>query len=761
MSERRVKLPLHGEEIIKLVNHISGIDPTYINAILHDIANGLEIISGLPKNRIYLSLPQLYGAEKGFLEPFHVRGYPQHPAKLALIALDDDRAEIRFSVSRPLRKTYEAKAYRSLKPILALDYAVGDMEGSELLGETLDIKSSLIFPVLNDDRVLGVVAIDSTEQCQQEAFSSFKDVVAEFLDSVAQKLSDVRDYWGPVIQERRIEEEMKAYKASLILELPIQEGIADLAVLMVPSLDTVCGREVRCLLPFSLASRDENDRKLFEEILRGNGSRGSMILGSESFALTSELMERGYHDVRFKTDTSNTPSFFPLKNLANSFEGELEKKSGFAAAIYYPVVDRQRDPLYAIIFYLKQETVKKVKAMLPKLEGKSLLKSKMRTLETRINAVLYDLSASTLVTDHLIKTYEVDKRYEDFNRMKDIRKGLTEFLHTILYNIMVVSSADCGTIGVVGNINGKKYVIVEREGGVVVGAKAGDIHGSYIWPVKVGIPGELLTSELSLSGIAAAQGKTKVAHGIEGVEHDKFMPCPGTKSALAVPIVVGQETIAVINLGSLKKFFFPEKKQKLLEMISEMVGANVHRLIMKFEVSVEVLKLYGGRYPYIKNDALNYLAELYHSYFIDLPKFLDDILKNYKSRRRDRKDRERHITLRDIKTTYFDSSLERIKLEEYLEKADNDIAKYIYLALTNRKASFFDAVQDAYSRHDISRNVALLVFERAKLTLANSQVTRIAVHLNVCAENYKGDYEEKKKIERFRQFYKKTIGIKI
>ena len=182
---------------------------------------------------------------------------------------------------------------------------------------------------------------------------------------------------------------------------------------------------------------------------------------------------------------------------------------------------------------------------------------------------------------------------------------------------------------------------------------------------------------------------------------------------------------------------------------------------MKYEVSVEVLKLYGGRYPYIKNDALNYLAELYHSYFMDLTKFLDDVMKNYESRRRDRKDKESHITLKDIKATYLDSSLERINLEEYLEKADNDIANYIYLMLTNRKASFLDAVQDAYSRHDISRNVALLVFEKAKLALAKPQVTRIAVHLNVCSENYKGNYEEKKKIERFRQFYKKTIGIKI
>ncbi len=750
------------EEVNRLVNHINGIDGTYINAILHDISDGLETISGFPKNRIYLSLPPWYGSRKQVLDPFHIRGYPQHRAvKTTLIAIEDDLNENSLSLSQPLQKTYEAKAYRSSKPIMAANYAESEMQGSARLGKALDIKSSFIFPLTNKGTVLGVVTIDSTEQSEPDAFSSLKDVVVEFLGAIAQKLSDVLNYWAPVIQERRAEEIMRAYKTSLILELPLREGIADLVVLMVPSADTACSEKTRCLVPFSFAVRDENDRKVFEETLNDKRYAGRMILGSKSFILTSELVEKGCEKVKFMPETSNTPSFFRLREFVCDFETELEEKAGFNAAICYPVVDRHKDLLYAVIFYLKPDAARKVKTMLPKGEGKSLLKSKMKALESRINSVLYGLSASTLVTDHLIKISDVNKRYEDFNKMKDIRKGLTEFLHTILYNVMAVSGADCGTIGVVGNINGKKYVIVEREGEVVVGAKAGDIHNSYIWPVRVGTPVDLLTKELSLSGMAAAQGKTKMAFGIEGVENDGFMPCPDTKSAIAVPIVVGQETIAVMNLGSRKRYFFSDKTQKLLEMISEIVGANVHKLILKYEVSVEVLKLYGGRYPYIKNDALNYLAELYNSYFIDLTGFLDAIMENYKSRRRDRKDKENHITLKDIKTTYLDSSLERINLEEYLEKADNDIANYIYMVLTHRKASFFDAVQDAYSRHDISRNVAMLVFEKANLALPKPQVARIAAHLNVCSENYKGDYEEKKKIERFRQFYKKTIGIQI
>ncbi len=752
----------HSEEIDRLINHVNSLDRIYLNAILHDISDGLEIISGLPKNRIYLSLPAYYGSVKEVLEPFHIRGHMQYPVRNMSLAIREDGPDNSLSLPQSLQNTFEAEAYKSCKPVMALRYSESDMEGSVIIGKTLNIKSSVLFPIILKDKILGVAALDSMEYLKQDIFLSFKGLIAEFLKAVAQKLSDVVDYWSPTIQERRAEETMKAYKVSLVLELPVREGIADLAVLMVPSLDTVCGEKIGCVIPFSLASRDENDKKLFVETLRDGRYSGRMILGSEAFILTSELMERGYDTVKPRPEASNTPSFFHLRDFTCSFEIDLKKKAGFTAAIFYPVVDRQKDLLYAVIFYLKKDTLKKAKTMLPREEGKSLLKSKLKALESRINSVLYSLSASTLITDHILKIYQVNQCYKDFDKMKDIRKGLTEFLHMILYNIMVISGADCGTIGVVGSINGRKYVIVEREGGVVVGAKAGDIHNSYIWPVRVGTPDALLTKELSLSGIAAARGKTEVALGIEGIENEGFkMPCHEMKSAIATPIVVGQETIAVINLGAREKYFFMEKTQNILEMISKMVGDNVHKLIKKYDVSVEVLKLYGGRYPYIKNDALNYLAELYHSHFIDLSKFLDDILNNYESRRRDRKDKENHITLKDIKMTYLDSNLERINLEEYLEKADNDVANYIYLMLKNRKASFFDAVQDAYSKHDISRNVARLIFEKAKLTLPKPQVTKIAVQLNVCSENYKGSYEDKKKIERFRQFYKKTIGIKI
>ena len=174
-----------------------------------------------------------------------------------------------------------------------------------------------------------------------------------------------------------------------------------------------------------------------------------------------------------------------------------------------------------------------------------------------------------------------------------------------------------------------------------------------------------------------------------------------------------------------------------------------------------MIRLYGGSYPYIKNDALNYLAELFDNYVLDLNRFMDDIRGNYRIRRKNKKDKENYITLKDVKKAFFDSKFEEINLLDYMEETDNIIANHIYMRLKNRQASFFDDVQFEYAKHTISRRVAVLIFEKAKLAVKKTQITKIAVHLNVCSENYQGNYEEKKKIERFREFYKKTIGIKL
>src|SRR5208337_2327645 len=167
----------YNEELEKLINRINSLDKIYLNAVLHDISDGLEIISGLPKNRIYLSIPSCYGSKKEVLAPLHIRGHAEDPVKTTLIAINDDISENRFSLSQPLQDTYEGKAYKSAKSLMAADYAESDMKGSAMLGKAMNIRSSLIFPIIINDRVLGVLTLDSMEYLKQDTFLSLKDVI--------------------------------------------------------------------------------------------------------------------------------------------------------------------------------------------------------------------------------------------------------------------------------------------------------------------------------------------------------------------------------------------------------------------------------------------------------------------------------------------------------------------------------------------------------------------------------------------------------
>ncbi|HDL14625.1 MAG TPA: GAF domain-containing protein [Euryarchaeota archaeon] len=747
------------EKLNNLIHRINKIESIYVNDILHSISDSLEIISGFPKNRLYLSFISPYCSNEDFLDPIHIRGYKPYPLKeISLNLKKVKKYNISFRMS--LRNTYEANAHNSMKHIISLDYSESNMEGSAIIGKLLNIKSSLIFPLIFNGKCLGVGTIDSSEPIAWEDFHSCLKPIYGFLKKIGAKLAETKEVLARIYQEKSLNKLVSSMRITSLLNELIQERIADLSVLLIPQrvLNKI---DSMPLIPFSIASKLKSDRVVFEETLMN--FQGAMDLRSNDFILTTVIMNRDNDKYMLKTGTSNIPNLISFKDMSCSFEDELKKKAGFTAGIFYPIVDRHKDILYIIILYLKNDTLKKVRSLITRGKGKHYLNNRLSTIESKVNSVIYDLPDSSIVADELIGIYQINQNYEKYNRIKDIRNGLSGFLHRILRNVMVITGADCGIIGIVENIDDKKYVVVEREGGLIIGAKIGDIHDTYVKPFQIGTEEDLLTQERSLSGLAAAHKKTMLITGFEKSDEINILrrPFPGMKSVMATPVIIGNKAVAVICIGARNKYSFLKRSQLILEMISQLVKENIHKLIKKYIVSEEVLRLYGGRYPYIKNDALNYLAELYHNYFLNLNRFLDETFENYKTRRRDRKDKENYIILKDVKKAYLDSKLQQINLKEYMEKTDNDIANYIYLKLKYRKVSFFDAVQAEYIRHNISRQVAILVFEKAKYAVEKPLITRIAVHLNVCDSNYKGNYENKKKIERFREFYKKTIGIKL
>ena len=748
------------EKLNILVSQINNTESIYLQDILHLVSDALEVISGFSKNRIYLSAPSRFNHEQDLMEPVHIRGYPQNPVKSTFLSLDGDGKRKYPLPIKPLSDTLEIDAYENLAPLIATDYDGSGMEGSAFLGRTLLIRSSLIFPITYKNARLGVGTIDSAEHVSEEVLRSLLKPVNAFLRRVIPKLAEAAEYWSGINKGKRLNELMNSLRVSSALGVFEQKGIADLSVFLLPQQAVSSGRTRSSLLPVSFSAVDDDGLRAFEEAAMAFG--GAMEAGSRDFFLTSEMMEEDSESICPLVGKQNLPVLVSFKDMACPFEIEMNKKGGFTAGIYYLAVDSDGDTLFAIVLYLRKDSLRKARNYMYKGRDTHLEDLFMNVVK-KINTTLYDIQDCSLVTDQLLGIYQINDRYEKFNRMKDIRRGLTGFLKMILQNIMVLTRADNGIIGILEDIGGKKFITVEKEGGVIVGAKSGDIADMYIRPLRVGTKEELLTKELSLAGMAAAYQRPMVYTGIEKPDEKVFLskPFPHMESAIAAPVVVVEKTIAVIHLSAQRKYSFAGKSQIVLEMISQLVKDNVHKLLKKYRVSEEVIRLYGGSYPYIKNDALNYLAELFDNYVLDLNRFMDDIRGNYRIRRKNKKDKENYITLKDVKKAFFDSKFEEINLLDYMEETDNIIANHIYMRLKNRQASFFDDVQSEYAKHTISRRVAVLIFEKAKLAVKKTQITKIAVHLNVCSENYQGNYEEKKKIERFREFYKKTIGIKL
>lgn len=105
-------------------------------------------------------------------------------------------------------------------------------------------------------------------------------------------------------------------------------------------------------------------------------------------------------------------------------------------------------------------------------------------------------------------------------------------------------------------------------------------------------------------------------------------------------------------------------------------------------------------------------------------------------------------------------SIDVSDLEDYIDNADREIAESLYRLLKGRKVTFQAAVQQRYTNHRLSRNVVRTVIALAQEELGKPQMTRVAMLLNVCSPDYRGNPEERKKIEQFRQFYYRTVGAK-
>jgi len=158
--------------------------------------------------------------------------------------------------------------------------------------------------------------------------------------------------------------------------------------------------------------------------------------------------------------------------------------------------------------------------------------------------------------------------------------SLQTFLHNILAKTSELLGADCGTISLLEIIDGKPWLVVEDEQGVLIAAKSRGWKKNKIPPLMVG-GNDLQDSMKSMNGYCAHTARPV---GVGDVSNSNLTQgfyknlSPAILSELAVPIIFENNVLGVINQDSFRLNYFTEEHKKILQIIATLISQKVFNL---------------------------------------------------------------------------------------------------------------------------------------------------------------------------------------
>jgi transcriptional regulator with GAF, ATPase, and Fis domain len=177
--------------------------------------------------------------------------------------------------------------------------------------------------------------------------------------------------------------------------------------------------------------------------------------------------------------------------------------------------------------------------------------------------------------------------------LQERTEELQPFLTKILSKATELIGADTGSIAIVEERDGERWLVVEDAEGTIVGAKNKAWLKKYIPPFRVG-GHELAPEERSLTGYAAWSKQPKIiarteeeqqGEGFHRSMHELI------KSEIAVPLICDDEVIAVVCLNSLKPAYFTEEHKRILQIIDRLTARHISDLQRIERLQNEVTRL--------------------------------------------------------------------------------------------------------------------------------------------------------------------------
>ncbi|MDD2856378.1 MAG: GAF domain-containing protein, partial [Desulfuromonadaceae bacterium] len=408
-------------------------------------------------------------------------------------------------------------------------------------------RSSYIMPIVSSGKSIGVLCIDQ-DHPGEVLNRSAKTELAELAAIAAVHLDEARIYHQQVHLARCLE----GYKIREAAGMMVRSAVkliekVSLAAVLVPANQSGIPGALENLASFSA---DMNLKIKYDQL-------GALDLRKGMSLISNYINDQGV----IADERMMQPLFIADLTKHNLQKRALTESMELRSLYVVPRYNPETKRIICLLNYYSHDLYQ-------------FSDFEMGLLQT--HAEMVEKVISEVAGEHL----EIRVLSEISDLLNERTDSLQPFLTRVLSKATELIGADTGSIAVVVELDGVKWLVVEDENGIITGAKNKEWLKKYIPPLMVG-GSELPSEKRSLTGYVAFTKQPKITARVEAeLQGDGFhrSMSPLLKSEIAVPIICDDEVIAVICLNSLEYDYFREEHRRILQIIGTLTARHISDL---------------------------------------------------------------------------------------------------------------------------------------------------------------------------------------
>ncbi len=528
--------------IIQITESIQDCGKENLEEILHRLVEGIQTLSGGGQCRIYL-------------EDLTVGALTCAAASNNdLLQIENNASPISDS-NYLISQVYQQKSELTVSDLTQHQHDVPLTAGGQKKG------ACYLLPIIQLGHAIGVLCIDHKTPEQLPGKSQLQQL-RQLLIKTSPMLNRARKYHQQLHLARRVDEAKKKEAALFMVKSAAQliNQVA-LASVLVPIPSNVDGE--RTLQILASYSKEPEAGKLYEEERLINLSPGESLL--------SRFIDRAGVIV---DDSLLAPLYISDLAAETLQKPYLIEELGLKSLYMVPRYDKRTRRVICLVNYYTKKRYQFSPFEMDLLDA---------------HAEMAQRVVQEIGDEHL----EVQVLSEIRDLLQQSNDRLKPFLHQVLSKATQLIGADTGSIALIREHEGERWLLVEDTQGNLIGAKNRDWLKQHIPPLRVGGQ-ELPPEERSLSGLAATTAKAEILVDSLNMEHTNGFYQPVTeaiRSEIAVPIIHDGEVLAVICLDSLRPHYFTNEHRRILLIIERMIGHHLAILQKLEQLTSEIDRL--------------------------------------------------------------------------------------------------------------------------------------------------------------------------